>query len=157
MPTPFLFKGVTHFVKRVINRMPRICITVKPKTKYTFQVVIGTAQNNWTQYSESRKPRINAVCWSDIELTNSIPYIALKGARLGVHCVSFGGKPPSDIKSITVTSYEHDGVSNHQQFHCLFNRLSRCPPKKISKLIVTGPWEENLPVTDGFPSQRAST
>ena len=47
---------------------------------------------------------------------------------------------------------EQGGVSNHRRPVCLLNRRS----KKISKLPVSGPCEENPPVTGGFPSQRAS-
>ena len=44
-----------------------------------------------------------------------------------------------------------DGVSNYQPPDCLLNRLFGCPPKKISKLRVTGlgagnsPWPVNSP------------
>ena len=51
---------------------------------------------------------------------------------------------------------EHDGVSNHRRLDCLLNRLFRCRSKKTSKLSITGLCEGNLPVTGGFPSQRAS-
>ena len=33
---------------------------------------------------------------------------------------------------------DHDGVSNHQPYHCLLNRLFRRKSKKTSKLRVTG-------------------
>ena len=51
---------------------------------------------------------------------------------------------------------ECDGVSNHRRLDCLLNRLFRRRSKKTSKLSVTGLCEGNPPVTDGFPSQRAS-
>ena len=47
-------------------------------------------------------------------------------------------------------------VSNHQRLDCLLNRLFGRKSKKISKLRVTGLYEEDPSVTDGFPSQRAS-
>ena len=50
----------------------------------------------------------------------------------------------------------HDGVSNHQPYDCLFNRLFRHRSKKTSKLRVTGLWEGNSPVTGEFPAQRTS-
>ena len=50
----------------------------------------------------------------------------------------------------------HDGVSNHQPYDCLLNRLFRRRSKKSPKLRVTGLCEENLPVTDEFSAQRAS-
>ena len=47
---------------------------------------------------------------------------------------------------------DHDGVSNHQPYGCLLNRLFRRRSKKTSKLRVTG-----LCVGTGeFPAQRAS-
>ena len=51
---------------------------------------------------------------------------------------------------------KRDGVSNHQPHHCLLNRLFKRRSKKTSKLRVTGPCEENSPVTGEFPSQRVS-
>ena len=51
---------------------------------------------------------------------------------------------------------ERDGVSNHQRLDCLLNHLFRRRSKKTSKLYVTGLCEGNPPVTDVFPSQRAT-
>ena len=48
------------------------------------------------------------------------------------------------------------GVSNHQPYDCLLNRLFRHGWKKTSKLRVTGLCEGNSPVTGEFPAQRAS-
>ena len=42
---------------------------------------------------------------------------------------------------------EHDGVSNHQLYDCLLNRLFRRRSKTISKLRVTGLCVGNSPVT----------
>ena len=50
----------------------------------------------------------------------------------------------------------HDGVSNHQPHHCLFNRLFGCRSKKTSKLRVTGLCVGNSLVTGEFPAQMAS-
>ena len=49
-----------------------------------------------------------------------------------------------------------NGVSNHQPHDCLLNRLFMRRSKKTSKLRVTGPCEDNSPVTGEFPSQTAS-
>ena len=57
---------------------------------------------------------------------------------------------------ITMTSFDRDGVSNHQPHDCLLNRLFRRISKKTSKLRVTGLCEWNSPVTGEFPAQRAS-
>ena len=50
----------------------------------------------------------------------------------------------------------HDGVSNHQLYDCLLNRLFSCSSKKTPKLRVTGLCAGNSPVTGEFPAQRAS-
>ena len=49
----------------------------------------------------------------------------------------------------------HDGVSNHQSYHCLLNCLFRRRSKKTSKLRVTGLCEGNSLVGE-FPAQRDS-
>ena len=41
----------------------------------------------------------------------------------------------------------HYGVSNHQPYDCLLNRLFRCRSKETSKLCVTGLCKGNSPVT----------
>ena len=51
---------------------------------------------------------------------------------------------------------ERDGVSNHQPYDSLLNRLFWRRSKKTSKLRVTGICEGNSPVTGEFPAQRAS-
>ena len=51
---------------------------------------------------------------------------------------------------------EQDGVSNHQPYHCLLNRLVRRRSKKTSKLRVTGLCARNSPGTGEFPAQMAS-
>ena len=52
---------------------------------------------------------------------------------------------------------EHGGVSNHQPYDCLLNRLFRRRSKKTSKLRVTGLCEGNSPVTGEFPHKRPVT
>ena len=49
-----------------------------------------------------------------------------------------------------------DGVSNHQLYDCLHNRLYRRRSKKTSKLRVTGLCAGKSPVTGEFPAQMAS-
>ena len=49
-----------------------------------------------------------------------------------------------------------DGVSNHQPYDCLLNRLFGHRSKKTSKLRVTGLCEGNSPGTGEFPAQMAS-
>ena len=49
-----------------------------------------------------------------------------------------------------------DGVSNHQSYDCLLDRLFRRRSKKTSKLRVTGLCAGNPPVTGEFPAQMAS-
>ena len=60
------------------------------------------------------------------------------------------------FKTLQWRHNEHGGVSNHQCFDCLLNRLFRHRSKKTSKLRVTGFCEGNSPVTGEFPAQRAS-
>ena len=67
----------------------------------------------------------------------------------------------NDIHVISTTSLRwshngHDGVSNHQPYDCLFNRLFRRRSKKTSKLRVTGLCVGNSPGTGEFPAQMAS-
>ena len=50
-----------------------------------------------------------------------------------------------DVMVMTLTSYDHDGVSNHQPQGCLLNRLFRRRSRKTSKLRVTGLCVENSP------------
>ena len=47
---------------------------------------------------------------------------------------------------------EHDGVSNHQPYDCLLNRLFRRRSNKTSKLHVTGLCAGNSPVTNLRPT-----
>ena len=49
-----------------------------------------------------------------------------------------------------------DGVSNHQPYDCLLNRLFRRRSKKTSKLCVSGLCAGNSPVTGEFTAQMAS-
>ena len=49
-----------------------------------------------------------------------------------------------------------DGVSNHQPYDCLLNRLFRRRSQKTSKLRVTGLCAGNSPVTGEFSAQLAS-
>ena len=51
---------------------------------------------------------------------------------------------------------DHDGVSNHQPYDCLLNRLFRRRSKKTSKLRVTGLCAGNSLGTGEFPAQMAS-
>ena len=50
----------------------------------------------------------------------------------------------------------HDGISNHQPHHCLFDRLVRLRSKKMSNFHITGLCAGNSPVTGEFPAQMAS-
>ena len=51
------------------------------------------------------------------------------------------------FKQLQWRDNERDGVSNHQRFDCLINRLFRRRSKKTLKLWVTVLCEENPPVT----------
>ena len=72
----------------------------------------------------------------------------------------FGLNTRSCIQSQTYSlewrHYERECVLTHQRLDCLLNRLFWRRSKKISKPRVTGLCEGNLPVSVGFPSQKAS-
>ena len=50
----------------------------------------------------------------------------------------------------------HHGILNHQPYDCLLNCLFICRSKKTSKFCVTWLCVGNSPVTEEFPTQRAS-
>ena len=50
----------------------------------------------------------------------------------------------------------HYGISNHQPYDCLLNRLFRCRSKKTLQVCITGLCKGNSPVTGEFPTQRAN-
>ena len=58
---------------------------------------------------------------------------------------------------ITVTSYEHTGVSNHRHLHCLFVFCSDIYQRKHQLSVLLIPIEDNPWVPRGFISQRASS
>ena len=58
--------------------------------------------------------------------------------------------------SITVTSHERHGVSNHRQIDYWFNNLLRLTTKKTPELHITGPSGGSPSVTRGSPHSRAS-
>ena len=49
-----------------------------------------------------------------------------------------GAGDVTDCKDFTVTSFKHNGVSNHQERDCLFKSLSRISMKKTQNLYITG-------------------
>ena len=51
---------------------------------------------------------------------------------------------------------ERDGVSSHRRLDCLKNSLFRHRSMKTARFRATGLCEGKPPVTDGFPSQKAS-
>ena len=57
----------------------------------------------------------------------------------------------SSQKSLHWRYNDHDGVSNHQPYGCLLNRLFRRRSKKTSKLRVTGLCVGNSPGPVNFP------
>ena len=70
-----------------------------------------------------------------------------------------GGFPSRRANNAATLQWRHNernGVENHQPHHCLLNGLFRRRSKKTPKLGVTGLCEGNSPVTDEFPTQRAS-
>ena len=59
-------------------------------------------------------------------------------------------------KFITVTSHKCHGISNKWQFYCFIKSLLRLTRKHRNCGLLTVPLGGGLPVTSGFPSQRAS-
>ena len=51
---------------------------------------------------------------------------------------------------------DHPGVSNYRRPDCLLEPLFRLTSKKTSKPVLLALFEQKPPVTNGFPSQRAS-
>ena len=62
-----------------------------------------------------------------------------------------------ETETITLTSHDYQGISNHQQLDCLSNSLLRLISKRTSyqSSILLALYEGNPPVTSGFHSQRA--
>ena len=58
--------------------------------------------------------------------------------------------------SCTVMPNAYNGISDHWQFHCLFNSLFRLASKIHQSSILLTICAVNSQVTSGFPSQRAS-
>ena len=58
---------------------------------------------------------------------------------------------PGPLYSLEWRHYERDGVSNHQPYDCLLNRLFRRRSTKTSTLRVTGLCAGNSPGTGEFP------
>ena len=58
--------------------------------------------------------------------------------------------------SITMTSHDRHDVSNHRWLQCLSRSLCRRTSNKTSKLRAAGNSKAKPPISDGFPSQRAS-
>ena len=64
---------------------------------------------------------------------------------------------PVRWKPLISSQWRHngcDGVSNHQPYHCLFNRLFRRRSNKTSKIRATALCAENSPVSGEFPAQK---
>ena len=73
----------------------------------------------------------------------------------GKHCELFTG---IELLRHWPSQWRHnwrDGVSNHQPYDCLLNRLFRRRSKKTSKLRITGLCARNSPVTGESPAQMA--
>ena len=98
-----------------------------------------------------------------------ITRLAITGAHMLQFSSFWNGTFPSSILSQyqpgrgrhtnEIFQWRHngrDGVSNHQPYDCLLNRLFRHRWNKTSKLRVTGLCEGNSPVTGEFPAQMAS-
>ena len=103
--------------------------------------------------------------WFHLTLYNRCIYLSTPGLKL-IHVSKRGPCLPMPFLSLCATRtsamslrWPHngqDGVSNHQPYHCLLNRLVRRRSKKTSKLRFTGLCVGNSPVTGELPAQMAS-
>ena len=66
------------------------------------------------------------------------------------------GAMPEEVSYLQWRHNGHGGVSNHQPYDCLLNRIFRRRSKKTSKLHFTGLCVGNSPVTGEFCAQKAS-
>ena len=98
--------------------------------------------------------RISAVYWS-VKL-GGLPPIRRNGACCPRQPLPLGLLSWYLVVSLQWRHNLRDGVSNHQPYDCLRNRLFRRRSKKTSKLCVAGLCVGNSPVTGKFPAQRAS-
>ena len=105
---------------------------------------------------------VRLVIWDAIEPINYdvivMDYAASKElfTLVPLYCVLLWFGADRYYSSLQWRHNECDGVSNHQPYDCLRNRLFRHRWKKASKLRVTGLCVGNSPVTDEFPAQMAS-
>ena len=117
-----------------------------------------------TVSQEMRQPSITEI---SLKISCIKFHLKIPGANeLILHCLQDGfvTYPGSklivpDLTTRNTLQWRHDecdGVSNHQPYQCLLNRLFGRRSKKTSKLHVTGLCAGNSPGTGEFPAQRAS-
>ena len=76
--------------------------------------------------------------------------------RMTIYTCAVGKIKHVAVESLRWRHNGRDGVSNHQPYDCLLNRLFRRRSKKTPKLRVTGLCAGNSPGTGEFPAQMAS-
>ena len=130
--TRFIHENILSDIKNATNCYPHVFML------YIIETPLLVSYNTYIYiYMKLRQP---AKCFH-----TSLSFITLQG-QVTHECIS----------ALQWRHNEREGVSNRQFLDCLLNRLFRRRPKKTPKLRVTGICEGNPPVTDGFPSERAS-
>ena len=95
--------------------------------------------------------------------SSNVSWIKSAGLRLSIKTTFPDIEIPTKDEMLVILRWRQngrDGVSNHQLYDCLLNRLFRHRSKKTSKLRVTGLCVGNSPGTPGtgeFPAQMASS
>ena len=99
-------------------------------------------------------------CWFRPGLAKSLHELALPYWKWSIETLTWVQiqDMPTSWRRVTLQwrHNELDGVSNHQSYDCLLNRLFGRKSKKTSNLRVTGLCVGNSPVTGEFPAQKAS-
>ena len=129
-------------------------------TCYIYSSSSGISQFNWEIHRMAQEHSYHAVQWPWMINVKLICAKPQQNTTKREPCAYFMGCTVYTVNRTQMTlrwrHNEHDGVSIHQRFDCLLNRLFRRGSKKTSKLRVTGLCEGNSPVTGEFPAQRAS-
>ena len=110
------------------------------------------------------RTKTQATEWHHTRLVSCCIHVSLYASTvrnvLWVFCMPNGAAGHNDVSEdlgpLQRHHIGHDGVSNHQPYHCSLNRLFGRRSKKTSKLRVTGLRVGNSPRTGEIPAQMAS-